>query len=344
MVCVYADYLQKKGCSPYVLTNFRMNNEYTLSEGVSRFVIGERLKQHKSRVLNYLERLKVIRNVCKNNNIEMAVVFGRANIVRFILATVGMKIKIVASIRISPEREFPGGISSAISKWLMGRAAGYLFQTVEQRDFFGKKIAAKSIVLPNAIEESFLRERYKGEREKNIVTVGRLAPQKNHEMLLRAFAEIADEFPDMRLIIYGEGGLRDHLEQLSDQLHIAERVRFPGEVDNISDCIWRSSIFVLASDYEGMPNALLEAMALGLPVIATDCPCGGPAEMIDNGINGLLIPVGEKDRLVEALRLLLNNKAMRDSLGEEAGNIQKRCSKERTSGELYHYLECVAKS
>lgn len=108
MVCVYTKYFQEKGCQPYVLTNFRMENEYSLAEGVERTVIGEKMRQTKSRIRNYIQRLKVIREECKEKEIETAVVFARANSIRFILATLGMKIKIVVAIRISPEREFPG--------------------------------------------------------------------------------------------------------------------------------------------------------------------------------------------------------------------------------------------
>ena len=116
MVCVYTDYFKKKGCQPYVLTNFRMEREYSLPEGVKRTVIGEKIQQTTSRIRNYLQRLKVIRKECRTNQIGTAVVFARANAIRFILATLGMKIKIVVAIRISPEKEFPVGAGSFLAK------------------------------------------------------------------------------------------------------------------------------------------------------------------------------------------------------------------------------------
>ena len=338
MVCVYTDYFQKKGCQAYVLTNFRLQKEYKLADGVQRFVIGEKIQETSSRIRNYISRIRAIRTICKEQKIETAIVFARANAVRFLLATIGLKIRIIVSIRISPEIEFPGGIGSALVKKLLQRADGYLFQTIEQRDFFGKRIAKKSIVLPNAIEESFLKGKFPGERDDRIVTIGRLAFQKNQKMLIQAFSELADEFPFSKLVIYGEGDLRDDLYEECERLHIEKRVEMPGEVEHIADIIWGAGLFVLPSNYEGMPNALLEAMALGIPVISTDCPCGGPAELIQNGKNGILIPVGGKKELVEAMRKLLSDAEYSRRLGEAAREVQNVCSKEKTSEKLYEYV------
>lgn len=339
MVCVYTDYFKKKGCQPYVLTNFRMEREYPLPDGVERTVIGEKIQETSSRVHNYIQRLKVIREECRTNQIGIAVVFARANAIRFLLATLGLRIKIVVAIRISPEREFPGGIASFLAKKIIGRADGYLFQTKEQRDFFGRRIAERSIVLPNSIAESFLRAPYQGKRDNRIVAVGRLAHQKNHSMLIRAFAEIAEKYTDTRLVIYGEGGLRESLEKEVDELNLSDRVELPGEVSKIAEHIQSAKLFVLPSDYEGMPNALIEAMSLGMPVIATDCPCGGPAELIQNGENGILIPVGDKERLKSAIVLLLRDEELRKKIGANARKIQEQCSSEKTSEQFYGYLE-----
>lgn len=105
------------------------------------------------------------------------------------------------------------------------------------------------------------------------MAAGRLDENKNHAMLIHAFAKIADEYPLMRLVIYGEGALRAKLEALVAEKGLSDRIEMPGSVSDVADRICKARIFTLTSNTEGMPNAIMEAMALGIPVIATDCPC-----------------------------------------------------------------------
>lgn len=341
IVCVYSGFLKKKGCQVSVLTNFRLEEEYGLEEGVERIVVGECIKNTASRVYNYIQRLRAIRRVCREKKIEVAIAFAKANAIRLCIATLGLKTRVVISIRTNPEAEFQPGISSKIAKKIFGLADGFLFQTGKQRDFFGKKIAAKSVVIPNSIDKSFLKEPYSGERDNRIITVGRLIACKNHKMLMRAFAQIAPEFPDMQLVIYGDGGYKEELEKEREKTGFSDRILLPGAVSQVADVIQNAGMFVLSSDYEGMPNALLEAMALGIPSISTDCPCGGPAEIIQNGRNGLLISVGDTDGLANAMRTLLSDKAMQKRFSEEGIRVQQDYSEEKTFEALYRYLEKV---
>ncbi len=186
-----------------------------------------------------------------------------------------------------------------------------IFQTEDAMKFFSEKVQRHCAVLPNALDKSFVRARYEGPRDEEIVMVGRLDANKNHQLLLRAFANIHEDYPAMRVVIYG-GGLKGSdtepmLRQLSESLGIKEKVLFRGRQTDIREKIERARIFVLASDYEGMPNALLEAMATGLAVISTDCPCGGPRSVIEDGKNGFLIPPGDEKALTVALRRILDN-------------------------------------
>lgn len=339
IVCVYADCLQKKGCRTTVLTNFRLEEEYKLPDGVKRIVAGEEIQETSSRIYNYLERLRAIRRVCKENKIETVLVFARANAVRMCLATLGLATKVVVSIRTNPEAEFPGGPGSFLSKKIIALADGFLFQTKMQRDFFGKKTAAKSVVIPNSIDASFRQELYVGERDRRIVTAGRLVPCKNHKLLMQAFANVAEEFPETDLWIYGKGSYREELEQEIQRLGMADRIHLPGAVDNLAETIKSAGLFVLSSDYEGMPNALLEAMALGIPVIATDCPCGGPAEIIKDGENGLLVPTGDVKRLEEAMRRMLSDAGLCRTLAKAGMKVREDYSEEKTFEQLYVYLE-----
>ena len=145
-------------------------------------------------------------------------------------------------------------------------------------------------------------------------------PQKNHKLLIKAFSNIAEQVDD-NLIIYGEGDQRPELQALINELGLDERVLLPGVINNVVEATKDAKVFVLSSDYEGMPNALMEALALGIPCISTDCPCGGPQALINDGENGILIPVGDEAVLSGALKKLLGDADYANRLG--------RCAKER---------------
>ena len=131
-------------------------------------------------------------------------------------------------------------------------------------------------------------------------------------------------FPEYSLIIYGEGTLRKELEVTISELGIMNKVSMPGNISNIHQKLLEAEFFVLSSDYEGLSNALLEAMMMGLPCISTDC--AGSNEVIISGENGILVPVGNKDRLVNAMKLLINNREFALSLGKQAEETSNQFS------------------
>lgn len=136
-----------------------------------------------------------------------------------------------------------------------------------------------------------------------VATVGRLQPQKDHACLLRAFSRSAGQHAAI-LVIFGEGPLRQDLEDQAEELGIADRVFFPGFVANPLAFLKRCDLFVLSSRYEGFPNVLAEALYCGLPIVSTDCP-HGPAEVLDGGRFGSLVPVGDEAALAEAMTAAL---------------------------------------
>lgn len=137
-----------------------------------------------------------------------------------------------------------------------------------------------------------------------ILSVGRLEPEKDPETLVRAFARLHEDHPATRLLVLGDGSLRSELERLATHLGIDGAVSFPGFVSNPYGFMQRSDVYVLSSSREGLPTALIEAMACGCPVVATDCP-NGPREILDDGRFGPLVPVGDDAALAEAIESLL---------------------------------------
>ena len=180
-------------------------------------------------------------------------------------------------------------------------AKGIIFQTQMAKSFFPEYIQKKGFVLQNPVDSSRIPNPYIGKRKKVFAAVGRLEPQKNFPMLIKAFSEFHKEEKDYKLVIYGEGRERINIENLIKELHLENFVSLPGRNKDVLNCINDCAAFILSSDYEGMPNALIEAMCMGMPVISTDCPSGGPKEIIENEKNGLLIPVNDAQRMVQAM-------------------------------------------
>lgn len=161
-----------------------------------------------------------------------------------------------------------------------------------------------------------------------LLAVGRLDPQKGFDLLLTAVERVADHYPDWNLVILGEGPQRDSLVEMSRKLRIEDRVHLPGHVSNVGAWLDRADLFVLSSRFEGFPNALLEAMAAGLPVVSYDCPTG-PAEIIRHGRDGVLVPPENIGALAAALWQLMADEEQRARLGSAAKQGVQRFSLEK---------------
>ena len=151
------------------------------------------------------------------------------------------------------------------------------------------------------------------DEEPVLITVGRLHKQKDHKTLISAFSKVLKMTHNVRLVIIGEGSERARLEKIIQELNLNDRIVLLGYQENPYKFMAKADIFILSSRYEGFPNVILEAMACGLPVISTDCP-SGPGEIITHGVNGLLVPVGDADKLAEAMLKLLDDKELRERL------------------------------
>ena len=198
-----------------------------------------------------------------------------------------------------------------------------VFQTDDARAYFSTSIQKKGVVIPNPINDD-IPEFDAVQREKVVMSTGRLKAQKNFPMLIRAFAEFSKQFPEYRLKIYGDGELLDELKQLADSLDIINKVDFEGFNDDIYPLMASASIFVMSSNYEGISNAMLEALAIGVPTICTDCPAGGARQMIEDGINGLLVPVGDVKALQEAMQRVASDEGFAATLGQNGKLIRKK--------------------
>lgn len=337
-----AEYFFEKGYDVTVITKFIASTEYSLSKGIKRIVADITKEEEKGRIQNLFLRIRKLRRIIKEVHPDVLVSFiGKSNLM-CIAATRGTDIPVVVSVRSNPAREIGDGWKRRLTFGMFQMAEGIVLQTSEAKDFFPEKIQKKAVVLQNSLNPQFIRPLYKGEKRKEIVTVGRIDRNKNQRMMIEAFAPLAEEFPDWNMVLYGDGEERSALEARVEELHLGSQIHFKGVQENIPEEIETASIFVLPSKQEGMPNALIEAMVLGLAVISTDCPCGGPRDLIVPDENGILIPVDDTGVLTRELKRLMTEDEFRKQLSENAVSIKEKVAPERINRQWEEYLTAVS--
>jgi glycosyltransferase involved in cell wall biosynthesis len=317
------DYLLSRGHQITVVTQYKKDDEYPLIEAARRIISDISITETtNSRIINFYRRFMKLRRIWQNEKPDVILSFIGKNNIMAILTSRFLRASVVVAVRGAPSAEYPSRLLRHIARFCFRFADGVLFQTEESQSFFPLPVIRKGMIIRNPVSPSFFRPIYEGEREKTIVAVGRIDENKNHRMLIQAFSEIAMKFPEYQVIIYGEGAMRKILKDEVLALGLADRIFLPGNSAHIDQDIYQAGIYVLCSDTEGSPNALIEAMLLGLACIATDCPCGGPAELIDHGVSGLLTPVGDVKKLTENLQYLMENPHLAEQMGRAARCLQ----------------------
>lgn len=234
----------------------------------------------------------------------------------------GLRIPVISSERYDPRAS---NLQYKTIRWLFLRLTTHLVvQTEDIKSCYSKSLQKRTSVIYNPVREDVSltpAPSPKGEgnqvedgRLNRIISVGRLAPQKNFPMLIKAFAEIKDIFPDWKLLILGEGPDRESLEALVHQLGLDGRVLLPGRSNQVLAELRKSKLFCMSTNAEGMSNALIEAMCIGLPVISTDV-CGAK-ELLCEPESGLIVPVGDTEALVKALRRVMSDETLMQQMAE----------------------------
>ena len=228
-------------------------------------------------------------------------------------------IKFYYSERNDPRLEY--GVIAKIMRWfVMKKSDGFIFQTNDAMNYFPEYVQKKSVVIHNPVSVDENKYPLPTKTDNRIVSVGRLVSQKNHKLLINAYNIIKDLYPETTLEIYGDGGLRNELQEHINNLNLNNRVFLKHSRLDVLDCIYGARLFVLPSLYEGMPNTLMEAMSLGIPVISSDCPCGGPRELIEENKNGYLFKNNDLNDLVNKMKMVLSSEYPKE-MCEEAKNI-----------------------
>lgn len=306
-----ANSFYKKGYEVTIVTQYKAEEEYEIEEGIKRVfseISSDRITS--KRIVNFIRRFVNLRQIWKELKPDVIISFIGKNNLMSILTSRFLNIPVVVSVRGEPHEEYASNFIWKGANFLFSFASGVILQTEMGKDMFAKRVQKKAVVLQNPINEKFIRPIYTGERESTIISVGRIDENKNHRLLIDAFSDIAEDYPSYKVVIYGEGESRSKLQNLVKEKGLEDRVLMPGSIDEVAQFVERSKIFVLTSNTEGMPNALIEAMVLGVPSISTDCPCGGPRELITDGGNGFLIPVNGRAELAEKLKLLIEDEEL----------------------------------
>lgn len=219
-------------------------------------------------------------------------------------------------VRIMSERNDPSGKPAGYYKNALKsfrKGDWVIFQTEAVKQMFPRSIRQKGIVIKNPV--SVEKIKYQPDSKK-IVSIGRLSLQKNYPMLLNAFAVFHREHQDNKLHIYGEGPERDNLMDMIKCLNMENCVILEGFVSDIHRQIEDAVAFVMSSDYEGLPNALMEAMMMGIPVITTRC--NGAREIVTDGRNGLSVQIGQSEEMAKAMACMIDDRDLRLRLREQA--------------------------
>ena len=249
--------------------------------------------------------------------------------------------KVVYSERGDPYDAEYSGLLGKVRDLTVPRMDGLVFQSEGARDFFPESMKSKSIIIHNSVNVPQDKYLMPEKREKRIVSVGRLHPQKNFPLLINAFARIASTYPDYELDIYGDGDLRETLQSQINSLGLSSRVSLNKSRTDVWDCIRTASLFVLTSDYEGMPNALMEAMSLGLPCIAADCRPGGARTLINDGENGYVVPLRDEGALVDKMNYLLSHPEKAEEIALNARHLQDTHTDEKIFNKWNDYLSNI---
>lgn len=267
---------------------------------------------------NRLTEVFWLRKYLKKQNPDVVIPFTEGVYCFTILSLLGTGIPIISSERLDPAAM--SKMRKMLKRLLLPYADWLVVQTQSIKEYFPESIQKKTSIIYNPVNDESLSPTLPSRegRLNRIISVGRLYPQKNQAMMIRAFAKVADEFPDWQLVIYGEGPLRAELEFLVSSLKLQNHVFLPGRTEHVIEELRKSKIFCMSSDYEGMSNAMIEAICVGLPIISTKV--SGTEELIRDGENGFIVEIGDEERFTNCISQLISSPSLQDNMSVK--NIQ----------------------
>lgn len=314
----------------FYTTKAMPQKEYTVSPQIKRFPCNGNCVKN---------TIRELRNTLKKDKPNIVIVMDTPMCMLAVPALLGTGIPFIVSERSDPKNANIRKTTKIASRFLMRFANGFVFQTTGARDCYPKSVRNRSAVIANPLVVSAIPDPFKGKRKKTVVAIGRLVVAKNYPLLFRAFEKFSSSHPDYTLEVYGDGAEKDNLINYLENVSVKEKIHLNGARSDVLECAVDSGMFVLSSDIEGMPNALIEALAIGIPSISTNCPPGGPADLIEDGVNGILTDVGDAEGLCSAMCRLADDSDFALSLSENGVKIREKLNIDNIGNKWTEFLK-----
>lgn len=337
MIVYLANHFSKIGYDVVVYVEEQEGKHYDMEPGVQIYQETEFFNNYYTR---HFRQIFQLRRRVKEIKPDMVISFQTNQNALSVLATRGRHIPVIVSERGDPYQY--NDIVAKLKTWVINKAEGGVFQTHKAMQYYGKELQKRSIVIYNPNTVIGIKRPEWAWRSNEIAFVGRFdIHQKRQDLAVEAFKLVAEKIPEVKLVFYGAGQEQEIIKALVNKMNLTDRVVYKGLVKDIPNAIKNSKVFLMTSDFEGLPNALIEAMACGLPCVSTDCTPGGARELIKDGVNGLIVPCGDAAAIAESVVYLLNNPQRADEIGQEAQKIVDKLEPSNIYSQWEKYVKLI---
>lgn len=343
MLVFVANSLADAGKEVTFLTYRENSNHQELNNLVKREHI--QLESGGGNILTGIKTISRLHKYIKKGEFDLAIAFLTPSQLRLVPACWNTKTKVLVSQRADPfvkKKSIMGKIIKRINDLVFCNANLFVFQTEIAKSYYPARVQSNSCVIPNPVKPLMRTiERTSQTIEKRIVSVARLElKQKRQDLIIDAFNRLSIEYPDYQLEFYGTG---EDLEMISRLAEGNECIKLCGLTRDVAGVLQNATMFVLASDYEGIPNALMEAMSIGVPCVSTNCSPGGAALLIDNSVNGLLVQRNNPEKLYDAMKYLIEHPESAEQMALKAKLICESFSEREIAKKWISFISNVIK-
>lgn len=333
-----ANYVANHGFNVFLLTEEGAKNVRPIDEKIKQLTAS--LDHNAGMLKKYYQAIKVIKKSIKISHADMVVSFVELWRSASILATRFSRVKCIVSERVDPYSR--SGRFNKIIFAIFSLADGFVFQTEQAQRFFPTRVQKKSVIIPNPVFPEDCLQEYTGVKKNVIVNIARLdVKQKRQDIIIQAFYIISKKYPDYHLLLYGDGADKDIIEKKIAELGLTEKVELKGVTSNVYQSLGEAQVMILASDYEGIPNAIIESMCVGVPVVSTKCSPGGAEFLINHGENGLLVERGDYQGIADCVDKLLSSSELRNSIKKQGLMIKERLSYDKVLSKWIEYFNMI---